>query len=246
MKELILTSSLGIFKRNNEKKIVCKMEKNLIDILKKILYTKKNLLLICSDPDNYSKNDEIVSMTKESFKMSGLDFKETVLIDNRNKDSLTKLLKASEMVVLCGGHLPTQNDWFKEINLKKYLKSYRGVVIGESAGSMNCASNLYCCPELAGEALDPKFSTWISGLGLTEIVIFPHFSYFQNIELDRLKMIEDIILKFSFKKSIYAINDGSFIVIDDKNIIIHGECFKISNGKITKICKNNKTSRLDV
>jgi len=44
-----------------------------------------------------------------------------------------------DVVILAGGHAPTQNAFFHKIKLKELLKIFDGIVIGISAGTMNCA-----------------------------------------------------------------------------------------------------------
>ena len=45
-------------------------------------------------------------------------------------------------------------------------QQYKGIVVAWSAGSMNCADVVYAGPELEGEAIDPLYERWISGLGI--------------------------------------------------------------------------------
>ena len=59
---------------------------------------------------------------------------------------------------MCGGHLPTQNTFFNNIKLRDKIKKVHALIIGGSAGAMNLAENVYCIPELEGEALDPNFN----------------------------------------------------------------------------------------
>ena len=45
----------------------------------------------------------------------------------------------------------------------------------------------------------------------------------------------------SYKYDIYAINNGSYILVDDKNYL-YGEAYLIKNGKIEIINKNDKVT----
>ena len=246
MKNILLTSSFGTNKKIESKKYPCEMDNanNYVNILKSILVTQNRLVLISSNPNEYEINDDVRNITEESFKMSGFNFKEVIMLDKRNANNTESIIKNSDVVMLCGGHVPTQNNWFKEINLKQVLSNYNGLIIGGSAGSMNCAKTVYCPPELEGEAINPNFNKWIDGLGLTDINIFPHYSDLLDEEIDGFKMIDDIVLKDSFKSPIYTLNDGSFIKIDDEEIIVYGECYKIHNSIITLFCEDDSTVRL--
>jgi len=247
MKKIFLTSALGIYSYVNEKRIPSKIinTNNMIGLLRSLISSRNRLILIAGNPDDYGKNNEICDLTKKSFEMSELKFEEVILIDRRNDINIDNLIKDADLIILSGGHLPSQNKWFKEMKLENILKSYNGIIIGQSAGSMNCAEVVYSCPELEGEAVNPEFNRWREGLGLTNINVFPHFNEFISVELDGFRMIEDIVLKDSFKNIIYALNDGSFIEIAEDKNIAYGECFQIFNGSITKICENGQTQDIN-
>ena len=246
MRLLFLTSSLGTNKKIDGVRIPCKMDNSnkFIDLLNDALVSRKKLVFISSNPHDYERNDEAYSISKESFMMSGFNFQEVINLDKRNMSEAANIIKDSDLVILCGGHVPTQNDWFKEINLKQLLDDYEGIIVGSSAGSMNAAEIVYCPPELEGEAINPNFNKWMEGLGLTDINIFPHYSELINEEIDGFKTIDDIVLKDSFKHPIYALNDSSFIVINNREATVHGDCFRIHNGEITTICENHKSNKL--
>ena len=243
--KIFLTSSLGTNIKVAGKRFPCEMNNTngIIDILKSLLTVQNKLVLISSNPVEYEINDDVCKIKRESFVMSGFNFKEVIMLDKRNANDTSKLIETADLIVLCGGHVPTQNKWFKEINLKQNLRNYNRVLVGESAGSMNCAGIVYCCPELEGEAIDSKFNRWIEGLGLTDINIFPHYNELENVELDGFKY-RDIILSDSLKKPIYTLNDGSFIEINGNKVIVYGACSKISNGEVTVVCENNSIENL--
>jgi len=70
--------------------------------------------------------------------------------------------------ILTGGHVPTQNSFMKKLQLKEKLQDWNGLIIAWSAGSMNCAEMVYAGPEFPGEAVDPNYQRWITGLGITK------------------------------------------------------------------------------
>lgn len=49
---------------------------------------------------------------------------------------------------MSGGHVLTQNQFLKDVNLESILKDIDELIIGISAGSMNSAKIVYCQPEL--------------------------------------------------------------------------------------------------
>lgn len=120
-----------------------------------------------------------------------------------------------------------------KINLKEYLKYLDCVVIGISAGSINCAKDVFNSPEEEQDLINPMY---FKGLYLTHINIEPHFDIKDENELQRKYIIEE-----SFNITLYGLPDGSYI----KDNIIYGKCYKIKNGKIELICNNNESVSLD-
>ena len=155
--------------------------------------------------------------------MSGLMISSIGMCDART-EALAENISETDVIILTGGHVPTQNAFFGKIGLREKLKAYEGILIAWSAGSMNCADMVYASPELDGEALDPAFKRWIPGLGLTRVNIIPHFELLKDDILDGLRVIEDITYADSMGQEILAFNDGSYIVIEDgRTELFHGE-----------------------
>lgn len=128
----------------------------------------------------------------------------------------------------------------KKIELKEKLIDFHGLLIAWSAGSMNCASNVYAAPELDGEAVDAGFKRWISGLGLTETNLFPHYQTLKDTHLDGLRVMEDITYVDSYTHEILAMNDGSYITIENGTETLHGEAYRIQNGNLEMICRDGE------
>lgn len=96
---------------------------------------------------------------------------------------------------------------------------------------------MYAGPELDGEATDPNYQRWISGLGLTKVNMLPHFQNLKDDVLDGFRLIEDITYADSMGHEILALNDGSYIVIDDGIETLYGEAYSIKDGCQKQICK---------
>ncbi len=65
------------------------------------------------------------------------------ILDDRNKKT-EELVKESDLIILGGGHVPTQNKFFRN-PLKEVLKKYEGVIVGVGTGSMNYCKTVYIC-----------------------------------------------------------------------------------------------------
>jgi dipeptidase E len=212
---------------------------NFVSNLKKFWKDDSKCLMIAASPNNYDKNDEMCHFFHNVFITEQFSINSFEILDNRNYSLYKNKIKDYDVIILSGGHVPTQNQFFKEISLKEELIDFDGIVIGISAGSMNSANNVYCQPEKEGEAIDPLFQRWITGLNLTQTNIIPHYQMIKYFTLDGLKLFEHITYKDSYNHPFFCLVDGSYLLID-KEEVIYGEAYLIYNGKIKQICKENQ------
>ena len=235
----ILTSYLGGASRVGEKRVPGVLfEAN--GLLKKIQeFWPKNarVLMICASPDDYEKNDAVVSCYRQSLSMSELSYSSLEMCDDRNEAS-ADMLGEKDVIILTGGHVPTQNAFFKKIGLKEKLQDFDGLLLAWSAGSMNCAETVYAGPELPGESIDPDYQRWISGLGITNINIWPHFQHLREEMLDGRRLLEDITYEDSMGHEFIALNDGSYVLIEGGKETIFGEAYSIKNARLELICRD--------
>ena len=103
---------------------------------------KPRVLLVSAAPDDRGFTESVFKGMSACIHQSGIDTEEIVMLDRRNADQTAALVKNAHWIVLCGGHVPTQNQFLHEIRLKELIQGFDGVVMGCSAGSMNCADNV--------------------------------------------------------------------------------------------------------
>ena len=243
--KVMLTSSLGGSSKVDGVRVpsVLIQSNGQLENLRSIWTPNANVLIICADPSDHEKNDSVCSCLKVSLPMSGLSISRIVKCDDRDLDAVDDLDHV-DVLILAGGHVPTQNRFMKQLGLRERLKDYGGIVVAWSAGSMNCADTVYAGPELEGEAIDPLYERWITGLGLTDINIFPHYQSLKDDLLDGLRLIEDITFADSVGHEIIALNDGSYIMIDDEKTTLFGEAYMIRDGELRQICRDGESIAL--
>lgn len=183
-------------------------------------------------------NNSFQTIFTEAFKLSDLPVAETDVCDRRNESEIAGYLYKYDVLLLSGGHVPTQN------HLKDLLNTYKGIIIGFSAGSMNCADVVYAQPELDGEATNTEYKKYIDGLHLTKINILPHFQEIKEQTIDGLRVLQDISLPDSKIRPFYALVDGSYIFEENNQSMLYGEAYWIHDGVITKICEVDGHSQL--
>ncbi len=208
-----------------------------VDELQKALPETCRALFISSDPDDDANLRRFAEGMERGFAEIGIRFAELSLLFRETQDECGYLLTHSDVVFLCGGHVPTQNAFFQEIDLREELRSWDGVLVGVSAGTMNCEELVYAPPEEEGEAVDPNYQRFYPGLGLTRHMIFPHFQDTRYEVVDGLPTLESSLLPDSMGRSIYALVDGSFLLGKDGGEELRGEAYLIENGVLTQISR---------
>lgn len=245
--KLFLTSSPGGSYKENGKRYPTMLDgsNGFVEELQAVWQDGMRCLFIASDPDDFETNDSIASMFPTSFLLSGIPLSCADICDSRRGDITAKEIAGYGLVILCGGHVPTQNAYFKKINLAEKLEDYNGIVIGISAGSMNCASLVYAMPELEGESLDPHYSRFMIGLGLSDYTIIPHFDFLKTEMLDGKRAVEDIACPDSRGREFIALTDGSYILSKDGRSVLYGEAYTIKNESVRPLCMSGQSMELN-
>ena len=236
MLRIFLTSDLGCSTKVGGVRISQEINNinGLVDQIKKELIKTDKMVFIVSSPTNYDLNDNYANQTFESFRKSGIVFENEVVIDDRFEGNLEEI-KDADLVFLAGGNTAKQMDYFKRIGLREILEDFKGVIIGQSAGALNLADEVLCSPEYKEEIGNTY--KW-NGLGLTQINIEPHFVLNVTADVD-IKLRKEL-LKISCYKHLYAICDGTHILIDEKSATIYGEAYLVEDGLITMIKESEK------
>ena len=211
---------------------------SFLDNLKKYWNKVSNVLYIASFPDAYDITDEYANKHHKAYLDAGLLISSFTVLDYRNISNSNYLIDNADVIILCGGHTPTENKFFVELNLKDKLQTFKGIIIATSAGSMNAAKIVYAQPELPGET-DKNYIKYFEGLGITNINILPHYHEYKNSIVDGLRVYEDITYKDSIGRCFYAFPDGTYLLSDGLKEYIYGETYVIKNGNISLLQEDN-------
>ncbi len=217
---------------------------HFIDALRSRFPNPCRALDLCSDPEDWEKMDFYAAFTKKMLEKAGFVFERFLTLDGRNEDHAAKLVRESNLMILSGGHVPTQNRFFEKIRLRDLLKSCEGVVLGISAGSMNSADEVYAQPEEEGEAVDPAYRRFLPGLGLTKTNLLPHYQENKDDVLDGQRIYADIACPDSMGRTFYAIPDGSYLLIDAGKEELRGEAYMVRDGVLRQISSRGEVISL--
>ena len=202
-------------------------------------------LVIAAWPGDHARNDEMADTFAGCFAWHGMGFAQVDVLDSRNQERAAELVAQSDVILLAGGHVPTENAFFKEIGLRELIVGYAGVIMGVSAGSMNAADTVYVQPEEAGEAIDPNFVRWTQGLGLTDKNILPHYNMVRDNILDGMRLFEDVTYPDSVGHPLYVLMDGSYILETNGTSTLYGESYLLHNGVMEPICNEGESIALN-
>lgn len=215
----------------------CLNEANgFVERLRAVWKPNSRCVIVASDPDNYEENDQMAEVIPEVFAHDGMTISQCEVLDRRTMDNMREYLNERDVFILSGGHVPTQNRFFEEMNLREYIEEFDGVLIGISAGSMNCAEIVYAIPELEGETTDPRYNRWPDGLNLTRRMIIPHFQNVKHDVLDGKQVIWDIAFGDSLGSEFLALPDGSYMTAIYGREAVYGEAYIIQDCTIRQIC----------
>ena len=201
-----------------------------IDRLREALPPNCRTLFICSDPDSPALTCRFAADMAYAFACAGLPFRSFTVLDGSNASDAPALIRSSDFIILAGGHVPTQNAFFRAIGLRKLLAGFSGTILGISAGSMNAADTVYAQPEMPGESIDPCYRRFLPGLGLTHVNILPHYQKVRDDILDGQRLFEDITYADSRGRTFYALPDGSYILTDGAETLLFGQSYRLRNG----------------
>lgn len=210
-----------------------------VDRIREVLPPNPRALYICSDPDDHNGTCRFAAETTAAFAMEGMSFSCYHVLDKYNVKQAYHLICTSDLIILCGGHVPTQNSFFRRIRLRHLLRHFEGCVVGISAGSMNCADTVYVQPEEPGESV-PEFQRFVPGLGLTAVNILPHYQKVKDNYLDGLRLYEDITFADSMGHTFFVLPDNSYFYQDEEHLLLFGEAYRLQNGVLEQICETDQ------
>lgn len=213
-------------------------ENGFLDNLKSCLPAHPRALFICSDRNSHGFTDSFSRDFDAAFREADLEFSDYATLDGRNAQDAQQLIWRSDLIILMGGHVPTQNKFFREIGLDRLIANFQGTVLGISAGSMNAAERVYAQPEVSGESA-ASFQRFLPGLGLTKLNILPHYQQAKHYTLDGKRLYEDVTFADSRGECFYSLVDGTYLLIEDGMTLLYGEAWRLQDGVMEQISEKD-------
>lgn len=218
---------------------------HFISLLRKELRCPCAAVFVCSTPDRHDLTVRFAGDMQRALEAAGFSFSSFDVLDGLNAQDAAALVKNAGLVVLAGGHVPTQNAFFQKAKLREAIKDFNGVLIGISAGSMNSADVVYAQPEEPGEAVSPDYRRFLPGLGVTKTNLLPHYQMVKDHILDGMRLFEDITFPDSVGYDFYVFPDGSFLLGKNGEETVFGEAYCIQDGTMRQICREGEAYPLN-
>ena len=206
-----------------------------VDNLREFVAPGARCAVVASDPSTYDMLEEFADTIAGCFAWHGMPFSAVTLLDDRTADEAERIIREADVLLFAGGHVPTQNAFFHRIRLRDLLAGFDGVIMGISAGSMNCADVVYAQPEMPGESVDPDYQRFLPGLGLTGLNILPHYQKERDTVLDGRRLYDDITCEDSYGQAFLVLVDGSYVLSVDGQETLFGEAYVIHDGALEQI-----------
>lgn len=215
-----------------------------IDRIRGALPENPRVVFVASDPRDHRGTCEFAAITTAAFSEVGIHFGSYEVLDGKSAHRAYGMISHCDFLVLSGGHVPTQNAFFRKIRLRHLLKAFKGVVMGISAGSMNMADTVYVQPEEPGESA-PSFRRFAPGLGLSYVNILPHYQKARYYMLDGKRLYEDVTFADSMGHEFFALPDNSYFYQDRHSLLLCGEGYRLKNGIMEQLTVENSVLNME-
>ncbi len=220
-------------------------ENGFVDRLRQALPPFPRCLFVASDPERHDLTCQFGADVFGAFAAQGIYFSAYQVLTAETAELAQELVAGSDFIVLAGGHVPTQNAFFRAIGLRELLEDWDGVLMGISAGSMNSADVVYAQPEDPGES-DPDFPRFLPGLGITGVQVLPHYQKVKDDILDGKRLYEDITYADSMDQEFFVLPDGSYFYQDEDCLLLCGEGYRLSNGILEKLTETGEELNMEL
>ncbi len=211
-----------------------------LERLRRALPSKPRTLFVASSPEDGKMTAFFCADMAGAFQRAGFDLGDYAILDRSTAAKAKALVADAQFIILMGGHVPTQNAFFRELGLKALLKDFGGVLMGISAGSMNAAGCVYAQPEEPGES-SPAFRRFYEGLGLTDIHICPHYQQVFNMVVDGKSLYGEITPADSMGRTFHVFPDGTYLYRDRREYAIFGQCLRMKDGILEKLTEDGES-----
>ncbi|CEH34356.1 Type 1 glutamine amidotransferase-like domain-containing protein [Romboutsia lituseburensis] len=134
------------------------------------------------------------------------------------KENIIEMIGKSDILFFTGGLPDKTMDRLKELGLIKYIETFKGIIIGASAGAMIQTKEYHISP-------DKDYDTFSYNIGLDIIKSFNIEVHYNETDIQKSSINRVLDEK---KRIVYAIKDTGAIVINNNHIELLGDVTKFN------------------
>jgi dipeptidase E len=134
---------------------------------------------------------------------------------SENKEIIADKIVNSNLIYITGGLVTALVERIKEAGIEDLLSDFSGVIVGRSAGA------LALCKKSVITGRCSKRMHFFEGFGLVDITVKAHYQ----------RKNDDLLNLLSMQENIYAIPEGSAIVVERGTLSFINKVYLFSNGK---------------
>jgi dipeptidase E len=136
-------------------------------------------------------------------------------IEYQETDGIADKIAASNLIYLTGGQASILIERTKTMHLDDQLKTYRGIIVGRSAGA------LALCRRCVTTCRSNGRVRVVNGLGLADITLKAHYTMENDENLKR----------FSLKETILAVPRDSALIYENRKLFTVGNVYLFNGGQ---------------
>lgn len=177
------------------------------------------LLLVASSPSWHEKTDRYAAAFSGLFERAGISFRAVHTLDDRTSPAdAPAWLRDADCIFLMGGNPMSQMAFLNAHGYGRAILQSGAVLVGLSAGAINMGKTALCVRDE-----DIPDTHIYPGLAVADITVDPHFDPEDQAHLAEL-------LTLSARFPIYAMRDGSAIVVEGGETVCYGEITLVDGG----------------
>lgn len=134
------------------------------------------------------------------------------------KENIIEMIGKSDILFFTGGFPDKTMDRLNELGLRKYIETFKGIIIGASAGAMIQTKEYHISP-------DKDYDTFSYNRGLDIIKSFNIEVHYNETDIQKSSINRVLNEK---KRIVYGIKDTGAIVINNNHIELLGDVTKFN------------------
>lgn len=214
----ILLSSYDFGEGELGKKLLDYIKSSMKVVVIPFSHSKQKMPTISEYNRYCNKGGEYYELIAEQFSKLGVSYNNIDIVHYYNDDFnvMKDKISSSDIIFFTGGLPDKMMERLEEKGLIDIIKSFKGIIMGASAGALIQLPEYFCTPDKDYD----KFSFY-RGLGLTKE------DFYIEVHYEGIPLKDDFPILRDKNKRIYAMSDEAGLICDGDNIEVICNVIKI-------------------